>query len=180
MAYSEAQKIWHAARKEQKREYDRAYRAAHKEKIADAKKLEGIDRPHLGAARKAKYREAHRTELRVKGVAYNRDNAESRAAYLRQYQQKNPSKVRAWAMKYHASKLQRTPAWLTEDDLWMIEQAYDIAVKRTQVTGVMFQVDHIVPLQGKTVSGLHVPWNLQVITEFANKQKGNRAWHRRM
>jgi hypothetical protein len=78
-------------------------------------------------------------------------------------------------MRYHASKLQRTPEWLTEDDHWMIEQAYDIAVKRTKATGVMFHVDHIVPLQGASVSGLHVPWNLQVITEVENKRKGNRA-----
>jgi 5-methylcytosine-specific restriction endonuclease McrA len=174
LAYSEAQKLWHAAHKEQKREYDRAYRAANREKIAAAKKLEAVEKPHLGAARKAKYREAHRTELRAKGVAYNRDNSEARAAYLRSYQKKNLDKVRAWAMKYHASKLQRTPNWLTEDDFWMIEQAYEIAVKRTQATGVMCHVDHIVPLQGENVSGLHVPWNLQVITEVENKQKGNR------
>jgi len=174
MAYSEAQKIWHAARKEQKREYDRAYRAANKEKIAAAKQLEAAEKPHLGAARKAKYRDAHRTELRVKGIQYNRDNAEARAEYLRQYQKKNPEKVRLWAMNYHAAKLQRTPKCLSEDDHWMIEQAYDIAVKRAKATGVMFHVDHIVPLQGASVSGLHVPWNLQVITELANKQKGNR------
>ncbi len=174
MAYSEAQKLWHAAHKEQKREYDRAYRAANKEKITAAKKLEAIEKPHLGAARKAKYREAHRTELRAKGVAYNRDNSEARAAYLRGYQKKNLDKVRAWSMKYHASKLQRTPSWLTEDDFWMIEQAYEIAVKRTKATGVLCHVDHIVPLQGENVSGLHVPWNLQVITEIENKQKGNR------
>lgn len=174
MAYSETQKIWHAAHKEQKREYDRAYRAANKEKLAASKKREAEEKPHLGAARKAKYREAHRMELRLKGVQYNRDNAEARAAYLSRYQKKNPDKLRLWSMNYHAAKLQRTPKWLSEDDHWMIEQAYDIAVKRTKATGVMFHVDHIVPLQGAAVSGLHVPWNMQVITEVANKRKGNR------
>lgn len=174
MAYSEAQKIWHAANKEQKREYDRAYRAANKEKIAAAKKLEAVEKPHLGQARKAKYREAHRTELRIKCVQYNRDNAEARAEYLSLYQKKNPDKLRMWATNYRAAKLQRTPKWLSEDDLWMIEQAYDVAVKRSDATRVMWHVDHIVPLQGKVVSGLHVPWNLQVITELENKQKGNR------
>ena len=174
MACSEAQKLWHDAHKEKKREYDRAYRAANKEKIAAAKKLEALEKPHLGAARKAKYRESHRTELRIKGIAYNQKNADSRAEYLRKYQKKNADKVRLWAMRYHTSKLQRTPVWLTEDDHWMIEQAYDIAVKRTKSTGVMFHVDHIVPLQGASVSGLHVPWNLQVITEAENKRKGNR------
>lgn len=174
MAYSEAQKIWHAAHKEQKREYDRAYRAANKEKIAAAKKREAEEKPHLGAARKAKYRESHRAELRTKCIQYNRDNAEARAEYLSRYQKKNPEKLRMWSMNYRAAKLQRTPKWLTEDDHWMIEQAYDIAVKRSEATNIMWHVDHIVPLQGRTVCGLHVPWNMQVITEVENKRKGNR------
>jgi 5-methylcytosine-specific restriction endonuclease McrA len=174
VAYSEAQKIWHAAHKEQKREYDRAYRAANKEKRAAAKKREVEDKPHLGYARKARYRAAHRDELRMKGIQYNRDNAEARAEYLSRYQKQNPDKLRMWSMNYRAAKIQRTPTWLTEDDHWMIEQAYAVAVQRTKTTGVMWHVDHIIPLQGTTVSGLHVPWNMQVITETENKRKGNR------
>lgn len=174
MAYTEAQKLWHAARKAQKREYDRAYRAANKERIAAAKAAHVAANPEADKRRKAKYRELHRASLRAKGVEYNRANAEARAAYLAQYQKENAGKVRHWAMKRHAAKMQRTPVWLTEDDFWVIEQAYELAVMRTVATGVKHQVDHIYPLQGRTVSGLHVPLNLRVITEFENKQKGNR------
>lgn len=175
MPYTEAQKLWHAAHKEQKREYDRAYRAANKERIAAAKAAHVAANPEADKARKNRYRERHRAELRVSGVAYNRANAEARKSYLQQYQKKNPAKVRYWAMKRHTAKLQRTPDWLSVDDLWMLEQAYELAVLREKATGVLYQVDHIVPLQGATVSGLHVPWNLQVIPAIENKRKGNRA-----
>ena len=70
--------------------------------------------------------------------------------------------------------MHRTPAWLTVDDLWLIEQAYELAALRTKLFGFSWHVDHILPLQGKQVSGLHVPTNLQVIPWVDNVRKANR------
>jgi 5-methylcytosine-specific restriction endonuclease McrA len=56
----------------------------------------------------------------------------------------------------------------------MIEEIYHLANLRTKVTGIEWNVDHIIPLQSKKVCGLHVPWNLQVITASDNSIKGNR------
>lgn len=76
--------------------------------------------------------------------------------------------------KRKASKLNRTPGWLTEDDYWLMEQAYIVAWERTATYGIQFHVDHIIPLRGKTVSGFHCPANLQVITAKENMMKSNK------
>ena len=64
-----------------------------------------------------------------------------------------------------SSKMQRTPIW---SDLSKIRLIYAKAREAGMV------VDHIVPLQGKLVSGLHVPENLQIISAIENMKKGNR------
>ena len=115
--------------------------------------------------------EVRRYELRR--AAYWKDPVAARAATTL-YGKNNVAKARAWSRKYQAAKLQRAPKWLDADDLWMIEQAYALAVLRTEMTGFSWHVDHIIPLQGKRVSGLHVPTNLQVIPAKANMQKNNR------
>jgi hypothetical protein len=90
------------------------------------------------------------------------------------YRKENLDKHAAKETKRRSAKINRTPEWLTEDDHWMIEQAYELAALRTKVFGFAWEVDHVLPLQGKMVSGLHVPRNLQVIPATLNRQKNNR------
>jgi hypothetical protein len=90
------------------------------------------------------------------------------------YKAANPGKVRADTVKRRTAKMHRTPAWLTADDLWMIEQAYELAALRTKLFGFSWHVDHVLPLQGRKVSGLHVPNNLQVIPWNDNVSKSNK------
>ena len=156
-----------------KKMYDEQYRAANKERVVAAKKKYVLENPEADKARKDRYRQAHAIKLRAENIAYNHLNATARAEYLRKYQQENAGKVRHWAMKRLTGKLQRTPAWLDEDDMWMIEQAYELAALRTKLFGFKWHVDHVIPLQGRLVSGLHVPTNLQVIPALHNLAKGN-------
>ena len=65
----------------------------------------------------------------------------------------------------------RTPPWIDVDMQWLIDEVYALRKLREQVTHISWHVDHIVPLRGKTVSGLHVPWNLRVITKPENLRK---------
>ena len=84
------------------------------------------------------------------------------------------AKTRAADAKRRAAKLLRTPAWLTVDDFWMLEEAYSLAQVRSRTFGFSWHVDHIYPLQGKMVSGLHTPLNVQVIPGIENVRKANR------
>jgi len=85
----------------------------------------------------------------------------------------NIGKVRADVVKRRVSKMQRTPPWLDIVQNAEIEFTYEYCAALRSI-GLNYHVDHIVPLQGKTVSGLHVPWNLQVIPADENIRKANR------
>jgi muconolactone delta-isomerase len=87
---------------------------------------------------------------------------------------KNKHVKAALQAKRKAAQLQRTPKWLTNTDLWIIEEAYHLAQLRTNLFNFPWHVDHIIPLQGKNVSGLHVPSNLRVISGSENVKKSNK------
>ena len=61
--------------------------------------------------------------------------------------------------------------WLSKTDRDWMADIYKTSLEITEATGEVYQVDHIVPLCGKTVSGLHVPWNLQIIPASENAEK---------
>jgi hypothetical protein len=91
----------------------------------------------------------------------------------RKYEQSNRAKRNANAAKYFAGKDQRTPPWLTDFDLLKMKCIYQVAAMYSRESGEPWHVDHVVPLRGKLVSGLHMPNNLQVIRGVDNIKKKN-------
>lgn len=75
---------------------------------------------------------------------------------------------------YRARKLQATPSWLTQLQVAQMKEIYISCKDITLETGIEHHVDHIVPLQGDNVCGLHVPWNLRVLEAKENMSKGNK------
>ena len=101
-------------------------------------------------------------EVVKKARAYDAKRAKENSAYFAQ-------KTRT----RKAKKLQRTPPWLNDGHLFEMECIYKYCASLRSI-GLDYEVDHIIPLQGKSVSGLHAPWNLQVLTASQNASKGNR------
>jgi len=120
------------------------------------------------------------------GRNYYYRNKEARLAKQKEAREKNPEyhrqKTNEWRknnMGYvlaanalrHANKLKRTPKWLSKEDKAKIKAIYAAARNLTVTTGQQHHVDHIIPLQGKLVSGLHVPNNLQILYWKENLSK---------
>ncbi len=122
----------------------------------------------------AKYSAEHKEERKIKRKQYIADNPEKIAETARKYRKSNSHKRVAWQTKRIADQLDRTPPWLTPEQLFEIEMFYKNAADLTKETGIQHHVDHIYPMRGKTASGLHVPWNLQVITKTENLRKSNK------
>jgi hypothetical protein len=100
-------------------------------------------------------------------------NKEKHLKNSRNWSKNNPGKRNAQTMRRIAAKKQATPPWLTHEQHKEIEIIYIKSSTLTQETGIPHEVDHILPLQGKEVRGLHVPWNLQIVTRSTNRKKNN-------
>ena len=122
---------------------------------------------------KARKWQAENKERHLENLRRSREKPEQKARIARhgaEYRRKNAGKVCHWARKYQAARLQRTPLWADEQ---AIEAFYEEAKRLEELTGIKFHVDHIIPLQGESVSGLHVETNLQLLPAHENIGKSN-------
>jgi len=148
-------KKWQERNKDFCKSYAAQYQKENKESTnAKSKRWKDKNKEHL-----KKYSEANREHIR---------NMQRKRYW------KNPAKEVAKVRKYQADKIKRTPSWLTQHDHKVIESKYAMAAWLSGVVGIEYHVDHIIPLRGKNVSGLHVPDNLSVIRAKENLEKSNK------
>lgn len=135
------------------------WRNNNKEKVAKSKKMDYIKNKPKRLATIKKYANNNRPKV-------NKISAK--------YHKANPEKVNFLCAKRRADKLNRTPKWLTKGDWIEIQMAYDWAKQLSKETGILHEVDHIIPLRHPKISGLHCPQNLQVISSSENRLKNNK------
>lgn len=117
----------------------------------------------------AKRKDAIACESKCASLARSKKTLE----YKKQWKQNNKDKVKISRAKYKAKRYLRNVTWDTELTDFVTEEAHHLRGLRDACTKIKWHVDHIVPLHGKTVSGLHVWNNLRVIPAIENLRKNN-------
>jgi hypothetical protein len=191
---------WRERNKEHVREYDRKYREEnHEAKITRMANWRNANREKITEYNKKKYWEnpEKRRSDALKAYWANIDESRERA---RNYASITKNKIRSRlkerervsrdpeyykkryrryqeAMKEHAARRRihkyKSSANLTEDQIQQMRDIYWHARDLSAVTGEPYEVDHIIPIRGANVCGLHVPWNLQILPRDLNRAKRN-------
>lgn len=117
------------------------------------------------ATNKEKISEAH--------SAWKLKNPDKMKESCRRWRNRNPIRNRVSVSTSQCKGIANCPKWLTDDHKAIIRAIYALSKIKSVLTGVNYSVDHIVPIRGKNVCGLHVPWNLQIITCIENSRKSN-------
>lgn len=112
-------------------------------------------------------------KVKIDGKNRYQNKKEEIKQYVAKWKKLNPAIANANKAKRKAAKKLRTPSWLTLIDFERIKNEYKLASMLTKLTGEPWHVDHVIPLQGKTVSGFHVPSNLKAIRGSENCSKQN-------
>jgi hypothetical protein len=164
-------KAWHAENPGKASIIAKDYASRNKEKIA---------------ARKRAYTETNRDVIKERAKCYCAENRDIRLEKARQWHaankdavlsrkaaanRANPGRACAYTRKRDAQKLMAIPRWADHGKILVL---YEEAARLTKETGVKHHVDHIVPLQGKNVCGLHWEGNLRVIPASENYSKHNK------
>ena len=158
---------------EVKKQKDREYAAKNREAARLRAKAWYKENTERAKANSKLWREQNPERFRETIKRWEKENKERVRKVNKAWKKANKHKVNASTRMRQAAKLNATPPWLNEDHKFMLEEIYELRDLRTQATGVVHHVDHIVPLRGAEVCGLHVPWNLQVIPASDNIRKGN-------
>jgi len=138
---------------------------------ARAEYFKQYNQSEAGQKAKKSYYERNKEAVIARAAARPK---EERSKHREKYKIQNPELYKSLTSVRKRRHKNATPSWVTKEQKLMMRQLYLEAMKLTKLTGERYVVDHIVPLINPTVCGLHVPWNLRVITQAENLKKSNK------
>ena len=169
----EQTKLWAKDNKDKKQAADAAYRKNNlEEKRAKDSEYYRANKDRI-LSRNREYRARTADARHAASKLWREANPEKTKEISKRFRQANPHKINASAALRRARKRQ-AKRMLPPEQLAQVQAMYAEARRLTNTTGIRHEVDHICPLAGTNFSGLHVPWNLQILTSDANKRKGNK------
>jgi hypothetical protein len=130
-------------------------------------------KPKSEAAKAAGKRYYEKNKEQVIARAYARPIEEKRR-HRSEHKKNNPDLYKELCSLRKRRHRQATPLWVGAKEKLAIRALYSEAMRLTKLTGEQYVVDHIIPLHGETVCGLHTIKNLRVMTQEENLKKSNK------
>lgn len=149
------------------------YRDENKEKIALSRKEWAKRNKELLSEKHKEYYRTNRDSILTRVKSYTNNNKKAVLHRQKTWRQSNKDRSNYHNARRRAIKNQATPLWA---DTSAVSDFYTMAKAFNLYTGNEYHVDHIVPLNSKTVCGLHCESNLQILLSTDNHIKGNRQW----
>jgi len=156
--------------KKGKKEIDRDYYEKNKDVIKSRSLIWNRDNQEQKLLNNKIYYNQNIEKIAIQARARYEKNKERDKLRAKLWRENNKGRVAANLAKRRADKRNATPQWA---DIKQIRKLYEEAQQRTELEGIDYQVDHIVPLKGKLVCGLHCTDNLQILTAEENNRKNN-------
>lgn len=128
------------------------------------------NKSEAGQEAKRRYYDANKEAVKARAIARP---VEEKRRYQKKWAQENTVYTYALTKARRRKHRLATPKWITAKQKADMRALYQIAITMSRTTGEPYVVDHIYPLHSDVVCGLHVPWNLRVITRTENARKSN-------
>lgn len=151
--------------------YMKEYSEKNKEKLKQSKKEYYIKNKTIISEKAKEYYTKNKEHVIKKSKKYAENNKKKVTSYKYKYRKNNKGIYNHYLAKRRSTKLKATPQWA---DLGKIKVLYEKAQELSEVLGVKMTVDHVIPLQGNNICGLHIWENLQLLEASENFKKSNK------
>lgn len=172
--YKQSREKWAKENQEKIKQKNINYRKRNPEKIKQSQERWLKNNKEKDSLRRKSYRKKNEEKISQRIKKWNEDNKIRNTENKRRWAKNNKHKGAMYTSQRRARLIRATPKWLTQEQLYEIEEWYIICKEIQWLSEEPLEVDHIIPLQGKNVCGFHHPDNLRIIPRAKNRQKSNK------